>query len=72
MYQIKKRALGDRTNSTPAKATPAVAGKPLSALAATPRGVQPGAAAERRAASRALIDGEGPVNDEGAGECNQS
>ncbi|CAM9940740.1 unnamed protein product [Ectocarpus fasciculatus] len=69
----KKRALGDRTNNTPAKATAAVTGKLGSAAATTTAGgVQPAAAAERRAASRALLDGEGPVNDEGAGECNQS
>lgn len=71
--QSKKRALGDRTNNTPAKATAAVTGKLGSAAATTTAGgVQPAAAAERRAASRALLDGEGPVNDEGAGECNQS
>ncbi|CAM9372571.1 unnamed protein product [Scytosiphon promiscuus] len=68
----KKRALGNRTNSTPAEVTHAVAGKVGTALASTPAGVQPAAAAERRAASRALIDGGGGVNDEGAGECNQS
>ncbi|CBJ28848.1 kinesin family-like protein [Ectocarpus siliculosus] len=70
----KKRALGDRTNNTPAKATAtaAVAGKLGAATSTTAGGVQPAAAAERRAASRALLDGEGPINDEGAGECNQS
>lgn len=71
--QSKKRALGDRTNNTPAKATAtAVTGKLGSAASTTAGGVQPAAAAERRAASRALLDGEGPINDEGAGECNQS
>ncbi|CAN0529920.1 unnamed protein product [Ectocarpus sp. 12 AP-2014] len=70
----KKRALGDRTNNTPAKATAtaAVTGKLRSAASTTAGGVQPAVAAERRAASRALLDGEGPINDEGAGECNQS
>lgn len=65
----KKRALGDRTNNSATEAAPA--GKAGIIAAGTP-GVQPAAAAERRAASRALIDGESAINDESAGECNQS
>ena len=73
----KKRALGDRTNNTATEGAPAAGGKAKAKarglVAAGTPGVQPAAAAaERRAASRALIDGESAINDESAGGCNQS
>eukprot|EP00903_Cladosiphon_okamuranus_P012223 g11463.t1 len=64
-----KGALGDRTNNTSTSAD--VDANP-SARKIPQVQAQPAAAAERRAASRALIDGEGPVDEEGPGECNQS
>eukprot|EP00752_Nemacystus_decipiens_P014181 g12611.t1 len=69
----KKRALGDRTNntSTSSDANPIASKNKPGAAIGTP-GVKPAAAAERRAASRALIDGEGPAAEDGPGECNQS
>lgn len=67
-----KRALGDRTNNASTDPNPnPTASKPGAAIVGTP-GVKPAAAAERRAASRALIDGEGAGGEEGPGECSQS
>lgn len=67
-HQTKKRACADRTN-VPVKAAAIGKAKSSELPSAT---VQPTAAADRRARSRALLETPVAGEEEGAGECNQS